>query len=118
ADGLVGDGFGDAELTFGDHLGDHRCFDGARADGVDPDAAWRVFQCGAAGEADHAVLGRVVGGSAGQSYQASEGGAVHDRAGALVAHLAQFVLHAGPYAAEVDRVHAVAGLGGFVGGVG
>jgi hypothetical protein len=36
----------------------------------------------------------------------------------LLAHLAQLVLHAGPDAAQVDRVYAVEGLGRFVGGVG
>jgi hypothetical protein len=60
----------------------------------------------------------VVGGSAGSSDQTVEGGAVDDRAAALAAHVAQFVLHAGPHAAEVDRVDTVEAVGGFVGGVG
>jgi hypothetical protein len=34
------------------------------------------------------------------------------------AHRPEFVLHAGPDAAQVDRVHAVEGLGRLVGGVG
>ena len=64
-----------------------------------PDAAGCVLEGGAPGEADDAVLGGVVGGSAGQSDQAAEGGAVDDRAAALAAHVAQFVLHASPHAA-------------------
>jgi hypothetical protein len=34
------------------------------------------------------------------------------------AHLAKLVLHAGPYAAEVDPIHAVEGFGGLVSEVG
>ncbi len=37
---------------------------------------------------------------------------------ALRAHRPQLVFHAGPDAAQVDRVHAVEDLGRFVGGVG
>jgi hypothetical protein len=65
-----------------------------------------------------AVFGSVVGGASGQADEAAEGGAVDDGAAALLAHLPQFVLHAGPDAAQVDGVDAVEGVGGFVGGVG
>lgn len=77
-----------------------------------------VFECGAAGQADHSVLGGVVGGAAGQADEPAEGGTVDDRAAALGAHVAQFVLQAGPHATEVDGVDAVEHLGVFVGGVG
>ena len=64
------------------------------------------------------MLGGVVGGAAGEADEAAERGAVDDRAAALRAHLAQLVLHAGPDAAQVDRVDAVEAVGGLVGGVG
>ena len=105
------------EFTVVDHVGDHRGGDGAGAHGVDADAAWRVFQCGAAGQADHSVLGGVVGRAAGDADQAAERRAVDDRAAALGAHLAQFVLHARPHPAQVDGVDPVEDLGRFVGGV-
>jgi hypothetical protein len=89
-----------------------------RADGVDLDAAWRVLQRGAFGEAEDAVLGGVVGGAAGQANEAPERGAVHDRPAALIAHLAQLVLHAVPDAAEVDRRDTLEALGRLVGRVG
>ena len=73
ADGLVGDGFGDAELAFGDHVGDHRRLDCAWADRVDPDPAGRVLQGGTSGEADDAVLGCVVCGPARQPDESAEG---------------------------------------------
>ena len=66
----------------------------------------------------HAVLGGVVGGAARQPDQPAERRAVDDRAAALFAHLPQLVLHARPDAAQVDRVHAVEGLGRLVGGIG
>jgi hypothetical protein len=64
------------------------------------------------------VLGGVIGGAARQPDQAAERGAVDDGAAALGAHRPELVLHAGPDAAQVDRVHAVERLGRLVGGVG
>src|SRR5215213_7481925 len=118
ADRLIGDGLGHVELAFGDHVLDHRGLDGSRADRVDADAAGRVLEGSALGEADDAVFGGVVGGAAREPDQAAERGAVDDGAAALRAHRPQLVLHAGPDAAQVDRVHVVEGLGWFVGGVG
>jgi hypothetical protein len=60
----------------------------------------------------------VVGGASGQSDEPAEGGAIDDGAAALGAHLAQLMFHAGPHAAEVDRIDAVEGFGRFLGGVG
>jgi hypothetical protein len=77
----------------------------------------RVFERSASGEADHAVLGCVIGGTAGKSDEAPKRGAVDDGAAALPAHLAQLVFHAGPNAAQVDRVHPVEDLGRLVGRV-
>ena len=51
----------DRELAAGDHVGDHRRLDRAGADRVDADAARRVLERGALGQAEHAVLGGVVG---------------------------------------------------------
>src|SRR3954451_1942696 len=56
-DRLVGDRFVGVQFTLVDHGGDHRGGDGAGAYGVDPDAARRVFERGAAGEAKHAMFG-------------------------------------------------------------
>ena len=56
----------EVELAGGEHVGDHRGGDGAGADGVDPDPAGCVFEGGAAGQAEDAVLGGVVGGPAGE----------------------------------------------------
>src|SRR4051812_32499717 len=78
---------GDGEFAVGDHVGDHRGLDGAGANGVDADAARRVFERGAFGEAEDAVLGGVVGGAAGVADEAAERRAVDDRAAALLAHL-------------------------------
>ena len=116
--GWAASGGGFVEFAVGDHLGDHRGVERAGADGVDADATRGVLEGGAAGEADDAVLGGVVGGPAGKADEPAERRAVHDRAAALVAHLAELVLHAGPDAAEVDGVDPVEQVGGFVGGVG
>jgi hypothetical protein len=118
ADRLTCDGVGERELAAGHHVGDHRRLDRAGADGVDADPARRVFERGALGETEHAVLGGVVGRASGVADQAAERRAVDDRAAALRAHLAQFVLHARPYAAQVDGRDAVEALGRFVGRVG
>jgi len=77
----------------------------------------RVFQRGALGQAEHAVLGGVVGGASGVADQAAKRRAVHDRPTALLAHLAQLVLHARPDAAQVDGGDAVEAVGQFVGRV-
>jgi hypothetical protein len=76
-----------------------------------------VFQRGALGESDDAVLGGVIRGTARQSDEPAERGAVDDGAAALRAHLTQLVLHAGPDAALVDRGDAVEVLGRLFGGV-
>src|SRR5574337_454937 len=119
------DGYGFDELihacgVLGDHAGDHGGVDGAGADGVDADAAGGVFESCALGEAEDAVFGAVVDRGAGYADQPSDGGAVHDRAAAMVAHVAQFVFHARPDAPQVDGGDAVelvwVGVGGFDGG--
>jgi hypothetical protein len=96
----------------------HRGLDGAGADRVDADASRGVLERGAAGEAEHAVFGGVVGGAPRQADEAAQRGAVDDRAVALRSHLRELVLHAGPDAAQVDCVDAVEELGRLVGGVG
>src|SRR5215216_2837255 len=61
----------------------------------------------------------MVDGSARETDQAANGRAVHDGSAALLAHLAQLVLHAVPHAAEIDRDHAIeffaAGVSSFNG---
>ncbi len=64
------------------------------------------------------MLGGVVGGAAGVADEPAEGGAVDDGAAALGAHVAQFVFHARPDAAQVDVLDAVELFGALVGGVG
>ena len=60
------------EVTGLDHLGDHRGLDSAGADRVDAYASRCVFQGGAASQSDDAMLGRMVGGPAGQADQPSQ----------------------------------------------
>src|SRR5689334_6439607 len=63
------------------------------------------------------MFGCMISGSTGYADQPTDGGAVDDGAAALLAHLAQLVLHAVPDAAEIDRIHAIkffaAGISGF-----
>jgi hypothetical protein len=56
----------------------------------------------------------VIGGAAWQADEAAERRAVHDHAAALGAHVAQFVFHAGPNAAQVDGVDPIEALGRLV----
>jgi hypothetical protein len=63
------------------------------------------------------MLGGVVSGAARQPDQAAERRAVDDGAAALFAHPAELVLHAGPDAAQIDRVHPVESLGRLVSGI-
>jgi hypothetical protein len=105
------------ELALGDHVGDHRGLDAARADSVDAAPAGRILQVGAGSQPDHAVLGGVVRGQAGESDETTEGGPVHDRATALGEHLSQLVFHAGPHPAQVDLVDTIKDFGWFVGGI-
>src|SRR5215204_1629286 len=116
-DRLVGDRLVHVELAFGEHVRDHRRLDRSRADRVDADAAGRVLERGTLCEAEDAVFGGVVGRAARQPDQATKRRAVDDCAASLLAHLTKLVLHASPDAAEVDRVHAVEGLGRLLGGV-
>jgi hypothetical protein len=67
ADPLIGHGLGHIEFALGDHVLDHRGLDGSRADRVHADAAGRVLEGRAPGEADDAVFGGVVGGAARES---------------------------------------------------
>jgi hypothetical protein len=53
----------------------------------------------------------------GQPDESAEGRAVDDGATAVVAHLMQLMLHAGPYAAKVDRVHPVEDFRRLISGV-
>src|SRR6266404_1226657 len=79
---------------------------GAGAHGIDTDASGGIFKSSTFGEADHAVFGGMVDSPAGDADEASDRRIVHDHATFLLAHLEQFVLHAEPHAAEIDRIHA------------
>jgi hypothetical protein len=59
----------------------------------------------------------VIRGSARQAHETAERGAVHDRAAALLAHLAELVFHACPDTAQVDRVDTIQALGRLIGRV-
>src|SRR5207253_9548952 len=99
------------------HVRHHGRIDRSRAHRIDANAPRRIFKRGALGQADHAVLGRVVSRPAWQPDEASERGAVDDGAAALRAHLAKLVLHAGPDTAKIDGVHAIEVLGRLIGRV-
>src|SRR5207302_7591043 len=71
------------------------------------DAARGIFERRAFGKTDHSMLGRMIHGPAGQTDQAADRGAVDDRAAPLVSHLAEFIFHAVPDAAQIDRLYAV-----------
>ena len=63
------------------------------------------------------MLGGVVRRPTRQPDETAQRRAVDDRAAPLLAHVAELVLHAGPHTAQVDRVHAIEYLGGFIGHV-
>ena len=79
-----------------EHVRHHGRVDRSRAHCIDTNAARRIFKRGALGQANHAVLGCVVGRPAWQPDEAPERGAVDYGAAALRAHVAKLVLHAGP----------------------
>src|SRR5690348_6784713 len=85
-----GQGFG---ITAGHRL-HHGRLDRAWTDRVNADATGGVFEGGRLGQAEHAVLGRVIGRPSGVADDAADRGAIDDGAAALPKHLAQLVLHA------------------------
>src|SRR5712692_8649803 len=101
----------------GQHARDHRRIDDSRADRVNADAPGGIFESSALGQPEHPVLGGVIDSAAGYAHESADRRAVDDGATSLPAHLEQFVLHATPDAAEIDRIHAVeifaAGVSGF-----
>src|SRR5260370_621325 len=74
---------------------------------VDASATCSVFEGGGLGQADHAVLGRVIGRTPGNADDAGDRRAIDDGTAAEPEHLAQLVLHAAPNAAQVDCHHAI-----------
>src|SRR5204863_1976099 len=93
------------------HLLRHGGPDQAGANGVDADAPRSVFQRRAFGQAENAMLGRMIGAALGTADQPADRRAVDDSAASLPTHLLQLVLHAGPDTTQVDRVHAIEILG-------
>lgn len=71
-DGLARCGLAAVEFSALDHGVDHRGADRAGTDGVDADATGAVFEGGALGQANDAMLGGVVRGAAGVADQAAE----------------------------------------------
>jgi hypothetical protein len=94
ADRLVLDRLRHVELALLDHAGDHRGIDRSEADDVDADAA--LFERGALGEPEHAVLRGVVRSAARKPNESAERKAVDDGARPLHPHLSPLVLHARP----------------------
>src|SRR3954453_17431505 len=84
------------------HVGDHWRVDCAGTDRIDTDSAWRIFDTGAFGEAQHRVFRAMIGCAAREPNETAQRRAVHDRTSPLLSHDAQFVLHACPDAALVD----------------
>src|SRR5437773_558821 len=99
------------------HVRHHGRIDRSWAYRIDANAPRRIFKRGALGQADHPVLGCVVGRPAWQPDEAPERRAVDYGAAALRAHVAKLVLHAGPDTAKIDGVHAIELLGRFIGRV-
>nr|GEU28411.1 hypothetical protein [Tanacetum cinerariifolium] len=96
------------------HAQQHGRVEYAWTHSVHADAARSVLNAGALGQAQYAMLGGVVGGAFALADQAAEGRTIDDRARALLFHLHQFMLHAGPDAAQVDAADSVVrgGAGG------
>src|SRR5208282_3806303 len=79
------------------------------------DAGLGVFERRAFGQSHDRVLARDVDGQAAKAHQSGGRGGIHDRTAPLFAHLANLVLHAEPYALDVDGHHAIeVALGGLV----
>src|SRR6266487_5056496 len=90
-----------------DHRLHHWRLDRTWTDRVDADATGSVFEGGSLGQADHAVLGSVIGRQSGVADDAADRRAIDNGAAALPEHLAQLLLHATPHTAQVDRHHAI-----------
>lgn len=88
-----------------------------RAHGVDADTPRSVFQRRTFGQAENAMLGRMIGAALSTANQPADRRAVDDGAASLLTHVLQLILHTGPHTTQVDRVHAVEVLGRGVGGL-
>ena len=97
-------------LEVGDGVEDgahQRRVDVARANRIDPDAVFGVFQGRRFGQADDAVLGRHIRRRAGGGNQPHNRGGVDDGPAALRQHLRQFRFHRQPDAFQIDAQHPV-----------
>src|SRR5690606_14250537 len=83
------------------HRVEHGRLGGAGRDRVDAYALRAVVVRGGAGEADHRVLGRLVGAEARAALVAADAGGVYDRSAAVLAHHAQLLAQAQPDALDV-----------------
>ena len=89
--------------------------DQSGVDRIYPDAVLDVFEGGCPSQTNDSVLGRNVRGDAGIASQCADRGIVDNCAAALVFHLPQLVLHATPYAPQIDSDYAVPLFVGAVG---
>src|SRR6266404_3623301 len=89
------------------HLSNHRRIDRPRAHRIDANSSGGIFEGSALRQADHSMLGCMVGCSTCDADQTSNRRVVDDGAASLLAHLAQLVLHAVPDAAQIDPVHTL-----------
>src|SRR6266704_1407796 len=89
------------------HVGNHWRIDRPWAHRIDANSSGGIFERSALCQADHSVLGCMVGCAAGDTDQTANGGVVDNGAASLLAHLAELVFHAVPDAAQIDPVHAL-----------
>src|SRR5437870_9761779 len=96
------------------HVRNHRRIDRPRAHRIDANSSGGIFERSALRQPDHSVLGCMIGCSARDSDQTANRSVVDNGAASLLSHLAQFVLHAVPHAAQIDSVYAVEFLAGHI----
>src|SRR6266568_7014982 len=89
------------------HVGNHWRIDRPWAHRIDANSSGGIFERSALCQADHSVLGCMVGCAAGDTDQTANGGVVDNGAASLLAHLAELVFHAVPDAAQIDPVYAI-----------
>src|SRR6266566_9254202 len=68
------------------HLRNHRRIDRPRTHSIDADSSGGIFERGALRQADHSMLGCMVGCSTGDAAQTANRGGVDDGAASLLAH--------------------------------
>nr|WP_236023053.1 hypothetical protein [Dictyobacter formicarum] len=90
-----------------DHRLRHWRLDGPWANRVDTDATGGVVEGGSLRQAEHAVLGGLIGPQSGIADDTANRRAIDNGTAALPEHLAQLVFHTAPHPAQVDCQHAI-----------